>query len=379
MRVLILSASVGGGHVRAAQAIELALKQQHPDVECRMVDVLELTNKAFRRIYGKAYFDLFNHMPHAVGYLYDLMDKPATGKRIQQRLRRLVQKINLKKLKQLLVKQPWDLIINTHFLPSEIVACLHRDGKLATPQVTVVTDFDVHGVWMCDPTDRYFTATMEGKKNLAGLGVDEDIIQVAGIPIDPVFSIPADRDACLRQLHLAGDRPIVLQLAGGFGVGPLERIYSELTSITTPMDLIVVTGKNEKAYRKLTSLPQTGIHRVTVLGFTTQMDALLTVADLAVTKPGGLTTSEALARGTALVVVNPIPGQEGRNSDFILENGCGIKANNLFSLGYKVQTLLDDKPRLQQMKANALAHGKPRAAFDVVEASLKVANEAAVK
>jgi processive 1,2-diacylglycerol beta-glucosyltransferase len=171
---------------------------------------------------------------------------------------------------------------------------------------------------------------------------------------------------------LKGDRTVVLQLAGGFGVGPVEKIYRSLLEVEQPLEIVAVSGRNEKARDKLAHVPVPARHRTQVLGFTDQIDELMAVTDLVVSKPGGLTTSETLARGAAMVIVNPIPGQESRNSDFLLENGAAIKVNNLATLAHKVTALLSDPQRLAQLKANARRLGRPRAAFDVVERSLQL-------
>src|SRR5947209_17482987 len=147
-RILVLSASVGAGHLRAAEAVELALRQTVPDAHVRNLDVLELTNRLFRRVYGKFYLDLVNLAPHALGYFYDLTDQPSrSGRNRGDRLRLVLEKLNLKKFMKLLTGEPWDLVINTHFLPAEIIASLRKRGKLDLPQVIVTTDFDTHRLW----------------------------------------------------------------------------------------------------------------------------------------------------------------------------------------------------------------------------------------
>src|SRR5216684_2338984 len=162
-RILVLSASVGAGHLRAAQAVELALRQVVPQATVKNLDVLELTNAAFRRLYGQAYLDLVNRAPHVLGYFYDMLDRPsASGKNRADSLRLAVEKLNLKSFLRFLQEEPWDLVINTHFLPAEIIAHLRKEEKLAVPQVTVTTDFETHRLWVNQPCDRYFTATEEG-------------------------------------------------------------------------------------------------------------------------------------------------------------------------------------------------------------------------
>src|SRR5438067_565015 len=207
-RILVLSASVGAGHMRAAQAVELALRQVAPDATVQNVDLLTLTNAAFRRIYGTAYLDLVNKAPHVLGYIYDLMDHPRGPRSRRDRLRLLVEKLNLRKFTELLSAEPWDVIVNTHFLPAEIIASLKREGKLDTPQITVTTDFETHRLWVNAPCEMYTTATAEGAAYLHAWGVPAGCTRVSGIPIHPVFSEAKDALACRRRQGLAEDRPV---------------------------------------------------------------------------------------------------------------------------------------------------------------------------
>ncbi|MBY0528317.1 MAG: glycosyltransferase [Gemmataceae bacterium] len=372
-RILVLSASVGAGHMRAAQAVELALRQVVPDATVKNIDILTLTNSAFRRLYGKAYLDLVNKVPHVLGYFYDILDQPSrSGQNRGDKLRLMVEKLNLKTFTRMLQEEPCDLVINTHFLPAEIIAALRRDGKLNVPQVTATTDFETHRLWVNQPCDRYFTATEEGSMYLQSWGVPAGTTFATGIPIHPIFCEMKDRATLLQRHGLIGDRPIVLQMAGGFGVGPIEKIYRAILDVERPLEAIVVAGRNEVVRAQLEAVPCPPRHRTHVIGFTDQIDELMAVADLVVSKPGGLTTSEVLARGAGMVIVNPIPGQESRNSDFLLENGAAIKINNLATLGHKLAPLLEQPERLAQLKTNARRLGRPRAAFDVVERSLEL-------
>jgi processive 1,2-diacylglycerol beta-glucosyltransferase len=341
-----------------------------PQAEVRNLDVLEFTNAAFRKLYGHAYLDLVNKAPHVLGYFYDLMDRPRSPQRKSDRLRGLVERLNLRRFLRMLVEEPWDVIVNTHFLPAEMIARLRQKGELSTPHLTVTTDFETHRLWVNEPCDHYFTATEEGAVNLQHWGVPAERTSVSGIPVHPAFSRPKDRAECLARHGLAGDRPVVLQLAGGFGVGPVEQLAQAILGGEAPVELVVVAGRNEELKKRLEALPAPCRHRVKVLGFTTEMDELMAAADVVVTKPGGLTTSEALARGAAMVLVNPIPGQESRNSDFLLENGAAIKINNLATLSYKLGQLLGDSDRLARLKANAKRLGKPGAAYTVARAAL---------
>lgn len=369
-RILVLSASVGAGHLRAAEAVEAALRQVAPDAVVKNLDVLELTNAAFRRVYSRTYFELVNKAPHVLGYVYDLLDQPPSARRKADRLRLLVERLNLRRFSRLLRSESWDVIVNTHFLPAEIIAAMRRRDEIATGQLTVTTDFETHRLWVNQPCEHYFTATEEGAAYLAHWGVPPGQITVSGIPIHPVFSEAKSSRECRAGLGLADDRPVILQLAGGFGLGPVEKLFQGLLSMAGPLAVIVVSGRNEELQRRLEQIEVPPRHQVKILGFTTQMDELMAAADVVLSKPGGLTTSEVLARGAALMIANPIPGQEARNSDFLLENGAAIKVNNIATLPYKLAKLLDDPARLAGMKANARRLGRPQAAFDVARFAL---------
>jgi processive 1,2-diacylglycerol beta-glucosyltransferase len=369
-RVLVLSASVGAGHLRAAQAVALALSQLDPAAVVKNVDVLEFSNAAFRRVYARAYLDLVNKAPHLLGYFYDLTDRLPSPQNKTDRLRLAVEKLNLNRFLRFLTSEPWDIVVNTHFLPAELIASLRTQGKLSMPQFTVTTDFETHRLWVNQPCDHYFSATDEGAAYLVHWGVPAADVSVTGIPIHPAFSQSKVRAECLSRQGLAGDRPIVLQLSGGFGVGPIEKIALGILTCEVPLELVIVAGRNEELKTRLEHLAVPALHRVKVLGFTDQMDELMAVADIVVSKPGGLTTSEVLASGAAMAVVNPIPGQESRNSDFLLENGAAVKINNIATLAFKLTPLLRDPSRLARLKQNARRIGKPQAAFDVARRAL---------
>lgn len=370
-RILILSASVGAGHMRAAQAVELALRELAPGAEVQNTDVLTLTGPLFRRLYGKAYLDLVNIAPHFLGYFYDITDKSRPPTRRGDQLRRLAQRINLTRIIKLL-HQPWDLVVNTHFLPAQIISLRRRTRRLKLRHATVVTDFDAHAFWVNDPTDAYYVATEEAALSLAHWGVDRSLIEITGIPVHPVFSAPKETGMCRAKHGISADRPAVLLLAGGFGVGPIEKLYHSLLDIPHPVHVVAVTGKNAALKTKLSRVAVPDRHRATVLGFTTEIDEFMAAADVVVTKPGGLTTSEVLARGAAMAIVNPIPGQEDRNSDYLLETGAAIKINSLSAVAFKVGSLLGDPARLARLRANASGIAHPRAAYDIAERVLRL-------
>ncbi|MBA3784005.1 MAG: glycosyltransferase [Acidobacteria bacterium] len=364
-KVLILSAAVGAGHLRAAEAVEKAFKQSGAAEEIRNIDVLNYTNPLFRRLYGKAYIDMVNTMPEVLGWMYDSLDKPWQNERRRLALDRLNTQPLIKMLKNY---QP-DIAVCTHFLPAEIISWLKAKGKINFPQAIVVTDFDVHALWLCHHYEQYFVAMTETRIHLEKLGIPADKITVSGIPIDPIFAEVKDKFEMREKYGLEKDKLTILVSAGGFGVGNIEHLLYALSDLKTPAQVLAICGRNEELKAKIEKLSSEKLNNERVIfkliGFTTAMDEYMSAADLIVGKPGGLTTSEALAKGLIFVVVNPIPGQEERNSDHLLEKGCAIRCNNLPTLAYKIDALVNDETRVKSMKQNVLRFARPNASSEI--------------
>jgi processive 1,2-diacylglycerol beta-glucosyltransferase len=371
-KVLLLSASAGAGHLRAAQALEKAFRELSPSTEVQNLDVLNYTNKVFRHFYSKAYIDLVNKMPEVPGWMYDKLDKPWQN----ERRRLALDKLNTRPLVKLLREYHPDLIVCTHFLPAEIVAWLRAKERLRSRQAIVVTDFDVHAMWLVHHYEQYFVAIDEARAYLEALGIPAEKISVTGIPIDPVFAETKDRIEMRKKHGLDLDRTTILLSAGGFGVGSVEPLIASLKAVQHRVQVVAICGRNEDLLKRLTKSTARAKADENVLikpvGYTQEMDEFMTAADLVLGKPGGLTTSEGLAKGLAFVIVDPIPGQEERNSDHLLEAGVAIRSNNLPTLAYKLNNLLADKVRLEKMKANSKALGRPNAAREIVKRSTEL-------
>ena len=245
-RILVLSASAGAGHVRAAQAIERALVATGRVREVRHVDILQYTSKLFRRVYAQAYLDLVNRAPDVLGWLYDYFDEPWK----HARLRLALEKLNATRFIRLLEDYAPDWAVSTHFLPAELIAWLRSKKRLATRQAVVVTDFDVQGMWLTRHVDRYFVALDETRVHMERLGVPPAAITVSGIPIDPVFAEPKDARAMRTKHGLAPDRTTILVSAGGFGVGPVEALVHTLLELRHPVQLVVICGRSETLKRQ---------------------------------------------------------------------------------------------------------------------------------
>ena len=372
-RILILSASVGNGHVTAAEALKKAFEERGLAREVRHEDTLKFTNPLFRRLYGRAYLDLVNNLPEVLGWMYDQLDEPWKN----EKRRLFFDKLNTQPFVKMVRDYSPDWIVCTHFLPAEIISDLKRKGKMTCPQAIVVTDFDMHALWLCRNFERYFVALDETRYYLETLGFPSEKITVSGIPIDPKFAEQKSKHEKRAKFGLDRDLPTIILSLGGFGVGRIDDLIDSLRKISTPVQILAMCGRNEELKEKLEAEKDSPGARVVPVGYTREMDKYMSASDVIVGKPGGLTTCEALAKGLVFVIVNPIPGQEERNSDHLLENGCAIRSNNPATLGYKIEKLLADPKRMEAMRRNALNFAKPQAAFDIADtlAALRVSEQ----
>jgi processive 1,2-diacylglycerol beta-glucosyltransferase len=365
-KVLVLSASAGAGHMRAAEAVERAIKEMGAAGEVRHIDTLEYTNKLFRHLYSKAYLEMVNKTPEVLGWLYDHLDKPWKN----ERRRLALDKLNTRPFVKMLKAYQPEITICTHFLPAEIISWLKAKERIATRQAIVVTDFDVHAMWLCHHYEHYFVALDETRVHLERLGIPPGKITVSGIPIDTVFAEKKDKRAMRARHDLSQDVTTILLSAGGFGVGPMQHIVQSLAEMRHPVQVVALCGRNEELKNRIErvarKLAPGGRILIKAIGYTKAMDEYMTASDILLGKPGGLTTSEALAKGMAFVIVNPIPGQEERNSDHLLEDGVAIRCNNLPALAYKIDRLLEDPSRLSSMQSNARRLARPHAAREIV-------------
>jgi len=372
-RVLLLSATSGAGHVRAAQALEKAFLARG-DCVVEHIDALQHVSKLFQRIYDKAYISMVRRAPELMGLLYERTDEPWHHPRRRLALDRLNAQPMIRLLKRI---QP-DLCVATHFLPAEIIAWLIAKRKLRARNAIVVTDYDVHAMWLCRTVDRYYVAIDEAAEYLARIGVPRETLRITGIPIDPLFAKPLDRFEARKHLGLAAEATVILMAAGGYGIGPVEQLVKDLLALERPWQIVAIAGKSEKIRKRLEEVAraagklQDGSSKLCPVGFTTEMDQYMAAADLLVGKAGGLTTSEALARALPMALIEPIPGQEERNADHLLEAGAAIRCNNLPAAAWKIAKLFDDPARLSKMREAARALGRPSAAAAIAEDAIRL-------
>ncbi|MFZ2959895.1 MAG: glycosyltransferase [Candidatus Ozemobacteraceae bacterium] len=365
----IFSVSAGAGHIRAAQALEKAAATLGRPVKAVHLDLMSIVPEVFKKMYADSYLKIVESHPTLWGYLYQKADREKTDS-LLNKLRRGIQRLNTRALAGTIAEIAPDHIICTHFLPAELISRMIEKEGFAIPCWVQVTDFDVHTMWVHQHMTGYFTASEEVAFRLADRGIARDNIRVTGIPISPVFSATFSRETCSAELGIDPKKFTLLLMAGGAGLGGLELLAERLLGIPGNFQIIALAGKNAEMLDMLKNIAAKHPGRLFPLGFTTTIERVMAVADIAVTKPGGLTTSECLAVGLPMIIVSPIPGQEERNADYLLENGVALKAYDAAGLEYRVRALLEAPERLVTMRRRALDIARPRAAFDVLNTVL---------
>lgn len=362
MNVLILHASAGAGHRRAAEALEKAFRAEGAEPVVR--DILDFTAPLFRKTYAKGYLDVVRRAPELWGYLYAQSDKSL---RIpwKRTVRSLFNALNTRDFKTFFRECRPDAVVCTHFMPLEILSARIAKGKTDVPLYCVVTDFGVHGLWVVEHVRRYYVACPEAERQLKRRGKDAERVRLTGIPIDPVFAAGETAPAARRRLGLDPDLPAALLLSGGYGVGPAVEMVRAFKGAGWRGQLLVVAGANEKLKEKAEAEAAGLDLPVTVFGFVKNIHDLMDAADLVITKPGGLTTSEVLAKGRPMLVIDPIPGQEQRNGEYALEIGAAARLYEAEDAPAKIRALFEEAGRLERMARCARAAGRPHAARDV--------------
>ena len=362
-----MSAGAGSGHIRAAEALEKSFKSDGRVEEVFNNDALQYTNKLFRDFYSKLYTSLVKSAPNFLWWWYKTSDEPWRT----DRMRHMIDRLNTQPLVRFIRKFDPHITVCTHFMPAGIISHLIATQQLQARLSIVVTDFDFHAMWLSRSFHRYFVAIDETKAHLEMLGIPEDRITVSGIPIDPVFQDYVNPQAERARLGFNPEKPVLLLSAGAFGLGPTEFMVERLINLKHDVQTLVVCGRNEELRQRLIGLTGNQSARFKILGYTDEMHKLMKASDIFIGKPGGLASSEAIACGLPMCVVTPIPGQEERNSDHLLEEGIAIKCNDLTTLAFKLDRLLDEPKRLELMKANALRFADPTASQTIVDTLLE--------
>jgi processive 1,2-diacylglycerol beta-glucosyltransferase len=361
MKVIIAYASAGAGHFKAAQAIRNCFKEKHPQVDVKLVDILEKSTPLFKYTYVWFYTFMVRHAFFLWGWLFAISERGPLSL-IIRKLSAISHSINTHSFAEFLVQEAPDAVISTHFAPPEIAAHLKKQGKIRAKLITVITDFGVHPFWLSKGTDLYIGASEFTKSELLRQGVEEGKIKVCGIPVDAKFLQKHDRDSLCKKIGIDKDIFTVLIMTGSFGIGPIEEIVEALYR---EVQLLVVCASNKKLFDRLSARNLPGVD---VFGFVDNADELMAVSDVIVTKPGGLSTSEILVMELAPIFVSAIPGQERGNVEAMASCGIGLELKNTPAIKREVLDYRDNPDKLLVINERIRKVRKPFAAEEICNA-----------
>jgi len=374
-RILFLYLTKHSGHYAAAVAVEEAVRRFAPGVETRLLDSFRHANPILSKMTLKAYLAILKAAPEIWEYMYD---NPEFQKRTKK-IRDLLHRGNSKKLESVLDEFQPDVVVCTQAFSCGVLASWKGKTGLDRPRlVGVLTDFVAHRYWAHDKVDLYIAPNDSTKATLISHGVDTARIKVSGIPIRQQHTQRVSRQEIVERLGLRPNLPKILVMGGSLGLGPMKSVIRRLDKLPQPFDMIVVTGSNAQLKGRLERRGRKLRHTTAVLGFVENVHELMEVSELIVTKPGGITTAEALVRQLPMIIINPIPGQEAKNTEFLLSHDVAVQARNAKDVFRFVDEFLRNPERLRRMRAAAQVLGRPQAAEEAARGVLELAPVRAV-
>ena len=359
--VLFLSASVGEGHTAAAQAVSSALIERLPDARCEVVDSYRYASTVFHRVASNGYIGMVKLLPQLYKFAYDQAERATKISAFKTWLHRYTA-LNLRHFVKEL--RP-DVVVCSHAFPCGVMAEYKREFADAPPVVGIVTDFVVHPFWIHRNIDKYAVGTAAMRQTLISRGVAAQRVMVTGIPIDCRFAQPTSKRRARHTIGVAPDVTTLLLMGGGLGIGPLEKALIAMDALDAPMQIVVVVGKNQGLERRLKEVARGLHHRVKVAGFIQNVYDYMRAADVLVSKPGGLTSSEALVAELPIIMLRPLPGQEERNTRYLEERGVGLRVEKSRELTEALEHLLASPTLLEKMRRSARSLAHPHAAQSV--------------
>jgi len=332
--VVFCTASVGSGHVRAAEAVSKYFKNS------KILDILNFTPKWFNKIYHDGYFFAVKHFPEIVGWFYDACDIPHDERGIRHKIICCIEDLICIKFRMNPELKKADVIVSTHFLTSGIISRMKDKGLLKAPIVTIVTDDYPHCIWLEPGIDLLCVANKASAEVAVINGIHSSIVRPTGIPIDTKFGIKYFKSNNVNTILVTG---------GGDGIGEIENVVKYLLEMKD-LKIIAVCGKNKRLKESLDKIRSSSLE---VIGYTDRMHELMHEADILICKPGGLTTTEALAARLPMILMKPIPGQEERNAKVLVESGAAMMAPQSEDICHVLKMIITNNKRLGRMRSSA--------------------------
>ena len=365
-QILLMYITNVSGHHSATLAIERAIKACNPHPNVLNIDGFGYANPIMEKVIHAIYMGVINKIPSIWDFLYD---NPKVAKNLSN-IGRSVYRKNRGKIKKLIESENCKVAICSQAFPCGMVADYKRYCSNDIKLIAVVTDYVPHSYWIYDEVDFYIVGSEESKKFLLNKGVKEEKIKLFGIPIDTKFSKRLNKEETAKELNITLDRPVILIMGGGRGIGPIGKFMRALDKSEINTQLLIITGINNKLYNYLKNTKFR--NKTYVYEYVDYVDKLMTVADILITKPGGVTTAEALAKNLPMLILQPLPGQEQNNTNFLLSQGVALKADDIDDSIAKLISLLKDKEKLNAIREKIAIVSKPLSSVKIAELALSL-------
>ena len=361
-KILILTASIGSGHIKAAEAIETELRRLLPDAEITTVYFMARRISRIHWFMKEFYLAMLAFVPNLYDVFYKLSGGSSGGALVQNAFAWVMMPV----MKRLVRRYEPDLVLCTHPFPEGAASLLRRRQQESYRLATVMTDYSLHQIWLCPAVDRYFMATEEMRMGMISHGFAVNTLEVSGIPVASVLQEMKDKAAVRRALAIPEGQPAVLLMGGGLGLGGIESNLRDLEEIEARLTILVVAGRNQRLMERVQDMADASHHQVLVWGYTDQVHFLMRAADLLITKPGALTISEAFVLGLPMLLHDPIPGPETENAIYATQHGAAVWLHPREDLVRSVRKLLDGDS-LAAMSRAAVSCARPDAAPSIAE------------
>lgn len=361
--ILVVTASMGSGHNKAANAVAEAIKRKYPVNKINVIDFMSTETAYFNSLVKDIYLKMLDHTPSVYEFFYKFTSDSTKGSTIQSVFAHAMKK----DMRELIKKYEADMVICTHPFPCAAASYLKQTGEINIPLITVMTDFCVHQFWLYKNIDIYFTANDLLKKEMVNQGLLEERIFVTGIPVGYNFRVDYNRDDLLAKFKLEKDKPVALIMGGGLGLGGVKNALCQLEHLKKDIQILVITGANVALWSEMNEYAQHSKHKIFVWGYSHNIQEFMSVATFLISKPGALTISEALTRELPMILHDPIPGPEVDNAKFVSDNGAAIWVKHQDTLDAVVREVLSDATILPKLRNNAKVLKKPYASDNIAD------------
>lgn len=365
-RVILMYISEVSGHHSATLAIEKAIKILSPNSEILNINAFNYTNPISEKIVNRLYMGLIKATPKIWDFLYD---NPRVVKKIEN-IKQTIHKFNSPKLKLLFDKFRPDVIICTQAFPCGMVADFKKTYASNIHLLAVLTDYIPHSYWVYDMVDYYIVPSQEVAASLIKKGVRPSKVKALGIPFDPKFNEPISKHEARKHIGLNPDMPVVLIMGGGQGLGPIKKIVKSLERIPINLQEIIVAGTNKKLYKQLKRTVKKYKNKILLFDYTDKISQFMSAADVIITKPGGITTAEALSKKLPMIIIKPIPGQEANNTAYLMQKKAAVKVDNVGDITCIIEELLSNRDRLESLSEASGRISKSDASMDIARMTL---------